>query len=183
MLAFSSAERRGSWHRLHRNTAIGTPQMRWREMHQSGRVVIMFEIRSSPQLGSQATPLISSSARWRKVVCPLACVSGCPFALFAGAKTKTSCGTGFAPDVTCLGYVGQIDVRRLRRKHVRQSRRLSRCRHHCFHADEPLLRRPHNHGIVAAPAVRVAMFELGRRKQRAMLPQHLCNNLVRFEDR
>src|SRR6202047_2861931 len=52
----------------HKNTAIGTPQMRWREMHQSGRVAIMLEIRSSPQAGSQTTCLISSRARWRNVV-------------------------------------------------------------------------------------------------------------------
>ncbi len=31
---------------------MGTPQMRWREMHQSGRVAIMLEMRSSPQAGS-----------------------------------------------------------------------------------------------------------------------------------
>ena len=30
---------------------IGTPQTRWREMHQSGRVAIMLEMRSSPQDG------------------------------------------------------------------------------------------------------------------------------------
>ena len=47
---------------------MGTPQMRWREMHQSGRVAIMLEMRSSPQAGSQMTCSISSSARWRKVV-------------------------------------------------------------------------------------------------------------------
>ena len=47
---------------------MGTPQMRWREMHQSGRVAIMLEMRSSPQAGSQMTCLISSRARWRKVV-------------------------------------------------------------------------------------------------------------------
>ena len=47
---------------------MGTPQMRWREMHQSGRVAIMLEMRSSPQAGSQTTCLISSRARWRKVV-------------------------------------------------------------------------------------------------------------------
>ncbi len=50
---------------------MGTPQMRWREMHQSGRVAIMLEMRSSPQAGSQTTFLISSSARWRKVVAVL----------------------------------------------------------------------------------------------------------------
>ena len=30
---------------------MGTPQTRWREMHQSGRVAIMLEMRSSPQAG------------------------------------------------------------------------------------------------------------------------------------
>ena len=32
---------------------IGTPHTRWREMHQSGREAIMFEMRSSPQAGIQ----------------------------------------------------------------------------------------------------------------------------------
>src|SRR5581483_6389682 len=50
----------GSWQALQRKTAMGTPQMRWREMVQSGRVATMLEMRSSPQLGSQATRLISS---------------------------------------------------------------------------------------------------------------------------
>ena len=57
----------GLRHFLQRKTAIGTPQMRWREMHQSGRVAIMLEMRSSPHAGSHFTFLISSSARWRKV--------------------------------------------------------------------------------------------------------------------
>src|SRR6516162_1615159 len=51
----------------HWKTAIGTPHNRWREMHQSGRVAIMFEMRSSPQAGSHFTLLISSSERLRKV--------------------------------------------------------------------------------------------------------------------
>ena len=54
-----------------RKTAMGTPQTRWREMHQSGRVAIMLEIRSSPQAGSHLTFLISSSVRVRSV-------SSCP---------------------------------------------------------------------------------------------------------
>ena len=37
----------------------GNPQMRWREMHQSGRVAIMLEMRSSPQAGSQRTPAMA----------------------------------------------------------------------------------------------------------------------------
>src|SRR5206468_10977961 len=51
----------------HRNTAMGTPQTRWREMHQSGRVAIMLEMRSSPHAGSHFTFLISSSVRLRSV--------------------------------------------------------------------------------------------------------------------
>ena len=47
---------------------MGTPQMRWRLMHQSGRVAIMLVMRSLPQAGSQTTLSISSMASWRKVV-------------------------------------------------------------------------------------------------------------------
>ena len=47
---------------------MGTPQMRWREMHQSGRVATMLVMRSCPQAGSHVTVLIWSMARWRKVV-------------------------------------------------------------------------------------------------------------------
>ncbi len=54
-------------HFSHKKTAIGTPQMRWREMHQSGRVAIMFEMRPSPHAGSHFTLLISASARVRSV--------------------------------------------------------------------------------------------------------------------
>src|ERR1019366_1328940 len=58
----------GVEHLRQRKTAMGTPQMRWREMHQSGRVATMLVMRSWPQAGSQVTVLISSRARWRKVV-------------------------------------------------------------------------------------------------------------------
>ena len=47
---------------------MGTPQMRWRLMHQSGRVAIMLVMRSLPQAGSQTTLSISSMASCRKVV-------------------------------------------------------------------------------------------------------------------
>ena len=47
---------------------MGTPQIRWREMHQSGRVDTMLVIRSLPQAGSHFTRSISSIARWRNVV-------------------------------------------------------------------------------------------------------------------
>src|SRR5580704_13271383 len=51
----------------HRNTAIGTPHTRCREMHQSGRPEIMLFMRSSPHEGSHFTFLMSSSVRLRKV--------------------------------------------------------------------------------------------------------------------
>src|SRR6202167_6548551 len=46
-----------------RKTAMGTPHTRCREMHQSGRVAIMFDSRSSPHAGSHFTCLISASVR------------------------------------------------------------------------------------------------------------------------
>src|SRR5260370_16792010 len=57
-------------HAEHTNTAIGTPQTRCREMHQSGRVSTIFEMRSSPHAGSQLIFLISASARLRNVPSP-----------------------------------------------------------------------------------------------------------------
>src|SRR4051812_4054434 len=67
---FTSFERSSVLHDslAQKNTAMGTPQMRCRLMHQSGRVAIMLEMRSSPHDGSQWTFLISSSARCRKVL-------------------------------------------------------------------------------------------------------------------
>src|SRR5579875_2315970 len=73
---FTFASFSGSWQPSHRNTAIGTPQILCREIVQSGLVATMFEIRSSPQLGSHVTRLISSSARCRKVVCFLSSGDG-----------------------------------------------------------------------------------------------------------
>ncbi len=63
-----SGLRSGSPHLRQRKTAMGTPQMRWREMHQSGRVATILVMRSCPQAGSHLTVLISSRARWRRVV-------------------------------------------------------------------------------------------------------------------
>ncbi len=45
------------------NTAIGTPQARWREITQSGRLSIMPVMRFSPCGGTHAVSLIAVSAR------------------------------------------------------------------------------------------------------------------------
>ncbi len=50
------------------NTAIGTPQARWREITQSGRLSIMPVMRFSPAAGTQRVVLISRSAMSRKRV-------------------------------------------------------------------------------------------------------------------
>src|SRR5690242_17280434 len=68
---FTEGSFSGFLHAVQTNTAIGTPQTRWREMHQSGRVSTMFEMRSSPHAGSHFTVLISSRARVRKVPPPV----------------------------------------------------------------------------------------------------------------
>ena len=49
------------------NTVIGTPQARWREITQSGRLSIMPLMRFSPAAGTQRVALMATSARWRSV--------------------------------------------------------------------------------------------------------------------
>ena len=45
---------------------MGTPQLRWREMHQSGRKAIMLWMRSLPQAGIHSTSRsMASRAFWR----------------------------------------------------------------------------------------------------------------------
>jgi hypothetical protein len=47
-------------------TAIGTPQARWREMHQSGRCSIIARMRFSPLGGNQRVSSIACSAFARR---------------------------------------------------------------------------------------------------------------------
>jgi hypothetical protein len=62
------------------NTAIGTPQARWREITQSGRFAIMPVMRFSPCGGTQRVVLMAASARWRSVspcrTCPPSAITG-----------------------------------------------------------------------------------------------------------
>src|SRR5260370_38301225 len=51
-LRLSAGLFRGKPQPSHKNTAMGTPQMRCLETHQSGRVAITFGIRPSPQRGA-----------------------------------------------------------------------------------------------------------------------------------
>ena len=85
---------------------MGTPQMRWREMHQSGRVAIMLAMRSSPQAGSHLTL----------------------FDFVEGELAEGGVGLGIF---------------------------LSEC-----HADEPLFGGAEDDGVVAAPAVRIAVIDV-----------------------
>src|SRR5258708_1153384 len=62
MLLLTALSLRGSPHLSQRKTAMGTPQMRWREMHQSGRGASMLGVRSWPQPGCH-TSCLSSSRR------------------------------------------------------------------------------------------------------------------------
>src|SRR5215469_12005029 len=65
--SFAALDRSGSLQPSQKKIGMGTPQTRWREMHQSGRVATMLEIRSCPQPGSHLTFAISSSALRRRV--------------------------------------------------------------------------------------------------------------------
>jgi hypothetical protein len=59
---------------------MGTPQSRWREMHQSGRVAIMLWMRSWPQAGNHLTFAIASSARSRRRPSPSRAMNHCSVA-------------------------------------------------------------------------------------------------------
>ena len=53
-------------HPAQTTAGIGTPHVRCREMHQSGRVSIIWAIRASPEAGSQLAWWIAASAFWRR---------------------------------------------------------------------------------------------------------------------
>ena len=60
---FASFERKGWLHVSQKKIGMGTPHTRCREIHQSGRIATMLEMRSSPQLGSHLVLRTSSRAR------------------------------------------------------------------------------------------------------------------------
>ena len=99
---------------------IGTPQARWREMHQSGRVAIMLPMRSSPQDGIPFHFL----DRFERVLAQVVAV----------------------------------------------------------HADEPLFGGAEDGGVVAAPAMRIAVLDLAHRQQRAGALQDFDDDRVAFPD-
>ncbi len=54
------------WHEVHPKAGIGTPQDRWRLMHQSGRSETIASIRDWPQSGSHRTSSIAFMVRPRR---------------------------------------------------------------------------------------------------------------------
>ena len=60
---------------LCRKKGRGTPQLRWRLMHQSGRPAIMSRSRALPFSGKKLVSSIASSAIWRKVLGALSLVN------------------------------------------------------------------------------------------------------------
>ncbi len=60
------------------NTAIGTPQARWREITQSGRDSIMPVMRFCAGGGTQRVTLIACSARSAAIVSPRFCDAAYP---------------------------------------------------------------------------------------------------------
>ncbi len=119
ILRLSAASMMGWLQPSHMKTAMGTPQMRWRLMHQSGRVAIMLVMRSLPQAGIP-DDLVD---------------------LFDGKLAE--CG---------FGAVGAL--------------------HRGFERDEPLLGGAEDDGVVAAPAVRIGVLEVGDGQQCAALFKH-----------
>ncbi len=67
MRSTTSWSRNGSPVFLSTKTGMGTPQARWREMHQSGRVSIMARMRFLPCGGIQRVASIAFSAVARRL--------------------------------------------------------------------------------------------------------------------
>ena len=83
------------------NTAIGTPQARWREITQSGRLSIMPVMRFSPCGGTQRVASIAVSARCAQRVAVAAAAIGLSIAMnHCGVLRKI---TGFFERQEC-GY-------------------------------------------------------------------------------
>ena len=84
----SSGVSSASPHLMQSTAGIGTPHARWREMHQSGRLAIMLEMRSCPQAGTHFTCVsIASRAAPRSV---------------RAAGSRREAGSGIRPS-TCSG--------------------------------------------------------------------------------
>ncbi len=74
------------------NSAIGTPQVRWRLMHQSGRPSTMPRMRAWPQSGTQPTRPIAASASLRRLALSIE-MNHCGVALNAtGVLCRQQCG-------------------------------------------------------------------------------------------
>src|ERR1043166_600064 len=76
----------------------GTPQVRWREMHQSGRDCTALLMRLTPQSGIHCTRSISARARTRKVLECADLSALCVSRLVAGALGGADAVADFAGD-------------------------------------------------------------------------------------
>ncbi len=75
------------------NTAIGTPQARWRETHQSGRVSIMARSRFCPRAGTKRVASIAGSAVVAQVRCVSMGMNHCGvLRKISGALERQECG-------------------------------------------------------------------------------------------
>ena len=75
------------------NTAIGTPQARWRETHQSGLLSIIERMRLRPRSGTQRVASIAASAFSRRCQAPSIGMNHCAVARkISGAFDRQECG-------------------------------------------------------------------------------------------
>ncbi len=93
MRSTTSGSRSTSPLALSTNSAIGTPQARWRETHQSGRLSTMPRIRLRPCAGTQRVASIAASALSRSAPGPSIGMNHCGVARkISGALERHECG-------------------------------------------------------------------------------------------
>ncbi len=93
MRSSTATSRSGSPLRLCTKTGIGTPQARWRLMHQSGRAAIIEPMRLRPWSGTKCVAAMAASALSRMCSGPSMRMNHCGVARkISGAFDRQECG-------------------------------------------------------------------------------------------
>ncbi len=93
MRCTTAGSRNGSPLRFSTNTAIGTPQARWRLMHQSGLPATIEPMRLRPRSGTNTVASIAASALSRMRSGPSMRMNHCGVARkISGAFDRQECG-------------------------------------------------------------------------------------------
>src|SRR5690349_12837215 len=105
---------------------MGTPHLRWREMHQSLRPSVMAVMRLKPDAGCHSTPLMASKAAARN---PSTLANHWLVALSGGGREQVE-----ASESVSVASHGAIDVSVAHQGVIACTSHSVRCKHECTRA-------------------------------------------------